>query len=224
MSIKSFVKSHKILSIFLIIILILVVLCVGGTIAIIVIFSNKPSEAKYDDAIRVAKNDFGFEKILWVEHTNHTSLGTTEEYPDGYTPFRYAYYVVGEKDGEELCLIVPSYFKEENSFILTWSLNYSFTQIVEKFNEQGANYVPDVPNDIYSTSFSNYISITENDHILNSFDNYRLNKLGIDNYDDFYERLDVKAVFEYTWYDDDNARHYCIVTQENGELKSYEWI
>lgn len=169
---------------------------------------------KYNDAIAIAKKEFGCEKILWIVDSAMLYKGEYEiiEYRSNLI-----YYVVGEKDGEEIYITVLSNIKQEKPFVTTWNLDYSFTQIVEKFNEYGANYVADVPDDYYSLGHDKYIDLL-----------YGIDLNGLASYYDvggdddvFYERLDVKVVFEYSWKIGE-TKHSCIITQENGELKVYK--
>ena len=212
--IARFVKKHKAVAAA---IFAPILICIVGFMLI----ACTPQDIKADDAIAIAKKDFGCDKVLWIDtdalifdHEPGSELTTQ------YTlRSHYAYYVVGEKDGKEIYIIIPSNPKQEKPYIATWNLDYSFTQIVEKFNEHGARYVADVPDDYYSVSVNSYISIHVGQRINGLATHY---EVGIDD-DAFYESLDVKVVFEYIWEEEGNI-HSCIVIQESGQLKSYENI
>ena len=105
----------------------------------------------------IAKKEFKLDKVLWVAYNGERL--SAEPYDELYDKIsgRYNYGVVGEKDGEEVFIIVPSHPKKFKPFITTWALEYSFTEIVEKFNECGAQYVADVPKDYYAAGIGSYI-------------------------------------------------------------------
>lgn len=175
-------------------------------------------DIKYDKAISIAKKDFGCEKILWID-TNALVLGV--EPGSENTPNRmrshYTFYVVGEKDGEEIYLVIPSNPKLEKPYESTWCFDFTFKQIVDEFNELGAGYVIDVPDDFYSKSHDNYLDIVVREEYINLMaKNYE-----IDEPETFYERLDAKVVFSYRRVDNDIIYDY-IVAQIDGELVSYE--
>lgn len=180
--------------------------------------SCSPKDLKYDDAIRIAKKDFGCEKILWIEsHATALSAEPWDEIKEKIGGAHYEFFVVGEKDGKEVYILIPSP-QGKAPFVTTWALNYSFKQVVEKFNENGAQYVIDVPDDYYSKQFT-FIDFRTGIS-LNGLAEYY--DVGCDD-EAFCERLDVEAVFEYKW-EEDGTRYSCIVTQENGELKSYKKV
>ncbi|MCH5351825.1 MAG: hypothetical protein J1F39_07655 [Clostridiales bacterium] len=176
-------------------------------------------DIKYDDAVRIAKRDFKCDKVLWI--ASRSGLILREGFGDGDTVYRmrshYAYYVVGEKEGTEVYIVIPSDPILEDPYTTTWGLNYTFTEIVERFNEHGASYVADVPDDYYSQTFDKYISLRSGKGLKGMTSYY---DVGGDD-DEFYERLDTKAVFEYSW-EEEGYYYSVIVAQEDGELTSYE--
>ncbi len=178
-------------------------------------------DIKYNEAIAIAKQDFGCEKVLWIQ-SGALILETKpgDEIPVYSLRSHYAFYVVGEKDGKEIYIVIPSNPNLDKPYTATWGLDYSFSQIVDKFNENGAQYVADVPGDYYSVKHSSYINLIVGSDTIRDFAEY----YNVDgNYDSFYECLDIKAVFEYRW-EKDGKEYRCMVTQENGELKSYEKV
>lgn len=209
--IASFAKRYKIILAAILAPIFICIVCLS-------LVSCTPQDIKYDEAIRIAKKDFGCEKILWIE--DNALILSTGEPTVVKMRSHYSFYVVGEKDGEEIYIVIPSTPELDEPYIATWALDYSFAQIVEKFNEYGAKYVADVPDDFYSTSFNDYIDLVVAEFMIKILaDNYEVGADG----DAFYERLDVKAAFYYRW-QEDGFDHNCIVTQENGELKAYERV
>ena len=169
-------------------------------------------DIKYYKAIAIAKKFFGFEKILWIGDR----CVPYEGMPQTMGAWHYLFYIVGKKDGEEVYLVIPSPQTEE-AFVPTWSLDYSFKQIVEEFNKLGANYVTDVPDDYYSKGHDSYIDIVVNENYINRLAEF----YEVDEPETFYERLDVKAVFDYRRIENDVIHDY-LVAQIDGKLVSYE--
>lgn len=209
-----FAKKHKIITTLLLTPILLCTVC-------LMLVSCASQDIKYNEAIAIAKQDFGCEKILWIQ-SGALILETKpeEEIPVYSLRSHYAYYIVGEKEGKEVYIVVPSNPDLDKPYTATWGLDYSFTQIVEKFNENEAQYVADVPDDYYSVNRDSYINLIVNRDTIRDFaEYYNVN----DNYDSFYECLDVKLVFEYRWEVEGNE-HRCMVAQENGELKAYKKV
>lgn len=177
-------------------------------------------DIKYNDAIKIAQKKFGCDKVLWIEST--IALVLQEGHGDGDMIYRmrshYTYYVVGEKDGEEIYIAIPSDPTLEDAYETTWGLSYSFKEIVERFNEHGAGYVADVPNDYYAAGGHSCFIQLRSAVNLNGLSEYY--EMDCDD-EEFYERLDIKAFFEYTW-EEDGYLCRVIVAQENGALTSYE--
>lgn len=175
-------------------------------------------DIKTDEAIAIAKRDFGCEKILWIGDTNALMLCQTpgEDPPFWKIRSNYAYYVVGEKAGREIYLVIPSTPKLDAPYVTTWNLDYTFMQIVEKFNENGANYVADVPDNYYDYPFDYIEFVSTKDEIIRC-----ANLCGLDAYE-FYDRLDIKGIFYYQWMEG-YKMYACIITQESGELKAYKY-
>lgn len=189
-----------------------ILVCIGG----LMLTACSPQDIKYDEAMSIAKKDFGCEKILWITDSVALTNDPWDTIKDKINRAHYSFYVVGEKDGKEVYIIIPSP-QIEDPFVTTWALDYSFKQVVDKFNENGAQYVADVPDNYYSRQFS-YIKLLEGEDQIKQLSNYYF-----DDSDALYKRLDVKAFFEYEWEADGN-RYSCIVTQENGELKTYKQV
>ena len=212
MSLLSFAKKHKVVATLLLAPILFCIVC-------LMLISCASQDIKYNEAIAIAKQYFGCEKVLWIQ-SGALILETKpeEKIPVYSLRSHYAYYVIGEKDGKEIYIVIPSSPELDKPYTATWGLDYTFTQIVEKFNDFGAQYVADVPDDYYSVNRGSYINLIVNSDTIRDFaEYYNVN----DNYDSFYECLDVKAVFEYRWKVDGNE-HRCMVAQENGELKAYK--
>lgn len=209
-----FAKKHKIITTLLLTPILLCTVC-------LMLVSCASQDIKYNEAIVIAKQDFGCEKILWIQSGALILETKSEEKIPVYSlRSNYAYYVVGEKDGKETYIVVPSSPKLDKPYTAIWGLDYSFTEIVEKINDFDAQYIADVPDDYYSVNRGSYINLIVNRDTIRDFaEYYNVN----DDYDSFYECLDVKAVFEYRWKVDGNE-HRCMVAQENGELKAYKKI
>ncbi len=168
------------------------------------------------EAIKIAEKDFGCEKILWID-TGALLLSQEPGSEPQVYEFRshYTYYVVGEKDGQEVYIIIPCSPEIEKPYLTTWCLDHTFSEVVDKFNENGANYIIAVPQkDVYR----NFIKFEAGPEYIKEYAEFY--NVGCDG-DEFYDRLDVKGVFTYQWSDGDAVRS-CIVTQENGELKAYK--
>lgn len=183
-----------------------------GVILIFLYFLPHEDDINRIQAIAIAKKDFGCDKVLWV-NSNAVALSNEPENKlnDLVNRSHWVYFVVGEKDGVETYILIPSEPNRINPFVTAWVFDYSFSQIVDKFNECGAQYVYDPTKD-----FDNMTAIAGSSlKKLTGYDDD-----GVDG-ETFYERLDVKAVFHYYWYEDD-ILYNCIVTQESGELKAYK--
>lgn len=212
MNVSGYSKKNKLIATVMLAPMLFLIVC------FMLVSCTLDQDIKYDKAISIAKKDFGVEKILWIETG---ALILSVEPGDEKTPNKirsnYAYYVVGEKDGEEIYIIVPSNPKQAEPYETTWSLDYTFKQIVEELNRLGAEYVIDVPDDYYSKSFDSYIDIEKGENYINSLAEF----YEVDEPETFYERLDVKAVFDYRRIED-NIIHDYMVAQIAGELVSYE--
>ncbi len=200
------------------------VLFVACFVGFVVLINFIPHENKlaYAQAITIAKSCYGCESILWVGNIYGNAYGSGfVVLPNGerINYNRGAFYVIGEKEGRETCIVMPFNIQKEIS-IATWALDYSFKDIVEKFNERGAQYTAEktLDNDYYGVK-RNSIEVIVGEESITTAANYA----DMADTQTFYERLDVKAVFSYDW-TADGYRHYCIVSQEGGELKSYESV
>lgn len=175
------------------------------------------NDLNYDEAIAIAKRDFGCEKVLWIDtYSGALNLNPGEEKMPVKMRSHYAYYIVGEKAGKEVYIMIPSDPTLEKAYATRWNLDYTFKQIVEKFNEHDANYKIEVPDDYYNVK-RNYIEFIGGEERISRLATY----YDVENAETFYERLDVKTVFSYSWQDDESL-HDCIVFQIDGELLSYE--
>lgn len=85
------------------------------------------NENKSDDARKIAIEQFGFDDVWTI------SAGTTESVLIQKDTSKYIWYVLGERDGEEVLLIVPAE-KDEDSYEVDWPFADSFVQIIGKLN------------------------------------------------------------------------------------------
>ncbi|MCI8369171.1 MAG: hypothetical protein HFJ81_06035 [Clostridia bacterium] len=85
------------------------------------------NENRDDDAYKIAVKQFGFEEV-WVVSSGTTSSVLMEEMVS-----RYLIYVLGEKEGREIMIIVPA-LKKDKSYEVKWPLKYSFKQTIDKYN------------------------------------------------------------------------------------------
>ncbi len=215
MSFSGFIKRHKFAVAVASVVIIILIAFITFIVVMAVLWGN--SDVKYDEAVVRAKREFGLDKVLWIDDSLAFVNEQDLESLDAKFYSKYAYFVIGEKENKEIYIMV-SHNPKEKPIIASWNLNYTFTQIVEKFNENGAEYVANVPNDYYDREFSSYIQLL----VGSDLNRGMIERYSIDGgYSAFYERLDVKAVFSYEWKDDDNITRSCIVAQENGELKAY---
>lgn len=216
MSFSGFIKRHKIA---VIVISSALLVCIIGFIVFIAILP-RDNDIKYNEAVALARKQFGLDKVLWIDtHAGVFSRDPNAELTPSNMRSHYAYYVVGEKDGAEIYCVVPSNPLLEKPYLTTWNLKYTFSQIIDKFNEHGAGYVIDLSYN-NSVEYSSRISIYVDEKTINGYaQDY--DDIIVGENDNLYERLDIKVVFFYQWSNDDNKDFSCIVTQENGELKAY---
>ncbi len=216
MSFLDFVKRHKIA---VIVVSFATIVLVVGFIVLISLLPHD-DELNRDDAIKLAIKEYGLDKVLWIDaHASVFSSDPNAELTPSNLRSHYAYYIIGEKDGEEIYCVVPSNPLLEKPYLTTWNLKYTFSQIIDKFNEHGAGYVIDLSYN-NSVEYSSRISIYMDEKTINGYaQDY--DDIIVGENDNLYERLDIKVVFFYQWSNDDNKDFSCIVTQENGELKAY---
>ena len=67
--------------------------------------------------------------------------------------------------------------------------------------------------------YPNLIHFNDKEDLIKIESSYYYDVTGVSS-DEFYARLDVKAIFSARW-ESDNRIFNCIVAQENGELKAY---
>lgn len=85
-------------------------------------------ENKDADAINIAVNQYGYEKVYFACVGSRHSVLLKEN------ATKYIIYVLGERDGEEKILIVPA-LKDKQSYEIEWPFNESFKSIVTKVNQ-----------------------------------------------------------------------------------------
>ncbi len=212
MSFSSFIKRHKFAVAVASVVIIILIAFITFIIVMAVLWSD--GDVKRDKAISIARKEFGCEKVLWICHTNGSDFIDKASNRENVDFGKYAFCIVGQKEGEEIFIIIPAEYKRDKPYIATWPFDYSFTQIAEKFIELGAPYV-----EKEFEKYPNLIDFEDKEDMIKRESAYYYDVAGVSS-DVFYSRLDVKAIFSARW-ESDNRIFNCIVTQENGELKAY---
>ena len=186
-------------------------------------------------AIRIAKEEFGCEKILWYNSaTYRNELTNVYLYDERYIstipaeyfePERGGVYVLGvDKFGSELFIAVPNQKSVEKGMrysprLIQWPFAYSFREIANFAAEYGYKYADGIEGheeEYQSDYFKSALTALDNkDDIIYYF------KAIFSDAEKKYDELDVKFVLRYTVdYDGNPVLYY--VTQEGGKLKLYE--
>lgn len=170
---------------------------------------------KLKDAVNIAREDFGCEKILWVDYARpQNNVLENNDTPDG------GCYVVGEdKDGSEVYVVVPYYETEKHKpSTFQWKFDYTFSQIARVFAKYGYKYADGIDGmedkyTLHDISISIFLLDMEN--------NVKSALAHCGDADELYEKLDVKLVF-YFRIREGRERHYFWLTQQDGSLVMYE--
>ncbi len=232
MGFKDFANRHKGLMIFFIILGVAVLLFIVALI-LIINFTPRDMFIRESEAEKIAKREFGCERILWAVDTQIT-LGSSDplgendyfggndflrktcpnpykEYKEYYYFDPYVYFIVGEKNGEEIYLLIPADCDRYKPMVAKWPFVASFKEIVKMLHETGINY--DV--DDKDRWFGLYDREEEIKREAKSYDDV------IEDAENLYDRLDVKALLTYSWKEND-LDYLCWISQENGEIKIYK--
>ncbi len=212
MSFSGFIKRHKFAVAVASVVIIILIAFITFIIVMAVLWSD--GDVNRDKAISIARKEFGCEKVLWICHTNGSDFIDKASNRENVDFGKYAFCIVGQKEGEEIFIIIPAEYKRDKPYIATWPLDYSFTQIAEKFIELGAPY-----DEEKFEKYPNLIHFNDKEDLIKMESSYYYDVTGVSS-DVFYSRLDVKAIFSARW-ESDNRIFNCIVAQENGELKAY---
>ena len=212
MSFSSFIKRHKYAVAVASVVIIILIAFITFIIVMAVLWSD--GDVNRDKAISIARKEFGCEKVLWICHTNGSEFIDKASNRENVDFGKYAFCIVGQKEGEEIFIIIPAEYKRDKPYIATWPFDYSFTQIAEKFIELGAPYDGEK-----FDKYPSLISLNDNEDMIKRESEYYCDVTGVSS-DEFYARLDVKAIFSARW-EIDYRSYNCIVAQENGELKAY---
>ncbi len=212
MSFSGFIKRHKFAVAVASVVIIILIAFITFIVVMAVLWSD--GDVNRDKAISIARKEFGCEKVLWICHTNGSDFIDKASNRENVDFGKYAFCIVGQKEGEEIFIIIPAEYKRDKPYIATWPFDYSFTQIAEKFIELGAPYV-----EKEFEKYPNLIDFEDKEDMIKRESEYYYDVTGVSS-DVFYSRLDVKAIFSARW-ESDNRIFNCIVAQENGELKAY---
>ena len=154
-------------------------------------------EYRLDNASKLAKRKFHMDQVIWCDFVNDNC----KLYSGPWNNL-----IVGIKKGEEIAVIVPLKIdKSRKPVKIDWMFDISLTEISERVTEVG---IPSVLADGYLTICDYSRGIKES-----------ATEIGIDG-DELLQRLDIGAIFEYI-YEDDNGSYHCLITQENHEFKVY---
>lgn len=100
-------------------------------VAVASLYAYFDDENKRDDAERIARKNFHFDEIFVI--VSGSSYSEVVD-PDRRTGIGYIYYVLGERNGEDACIIVP-WLKSEEPYEAEWPLCEPFEACMEKFSE-----------------------------------------------------------------------------------------
>lgn len=197
-------------------------------------------ETEYEYIVRVIKEEYNVEKILWIDTAvNCNTISGIDYYtPNGYVHSKESlfpnnhsgWYVLGiDNRGYETFVLVPR--KQDSKIkpkVYQWPFAYTFTEIVGFAAEYGYKY-----KDGIGDSLGDFLN-DENGalHVLDKkYDKYGIESKDVGTFtelfedpDKKYDELDVKFVFNFSGgYTDEQWTHYYI-TQESGKLILYEVV
>lgn len=197
------------------------------------VFAGCSNELALNDAIGIAKEDFGCKKILWVSGApaRRTLTSDIKYTQDGKMylkerifPDQGGYYVFGlDKNGNDVYVAVPRY--KSSSYKpaeIDWPFDYTFTQILDFAGRYGYKYVDGIDGRIDEFTDGNdwaMRSCGNENSILGSSQAGRycesLNGT-------FCEKLDIAVVFEFQMRADDNRVYSYTIGQIDGKLMVME--
>lgn len=182
---------------------------------------------------RVAKEQFGCERILWFgggQHCNNISGYYVEQGGgkfgrDRVFPQEGGYYIVGEdKDGNEVFVLVPHEKYADNKRYKAakydWPFDYSFGEIATFAGKYGYEYADGIDGreDEFFGS-PRRLKLYDTDDVVKR----RLSELrAFDDADAIYGRMDVKMFFSFGYEPSEGHRNDYYIMQEDGKLKMYE--
>ena len=185
--------------------------------------------------IRVAKEQFGCERILWLDGAHqcnnisgyYLEQGGGKFSRDHVFPQEGGYYVVGEdKSGNEIFVLVPhsdyANSKRYKAAKYDWPFDYSFKEIAMFAGEYGykyANGIDGLEDEFFSPS-SYHLNLCDTE------DNVKRGLLELqwfDSVDAIYSRMDVKMFFSFRYKPSESHWNDYYIMQENGKLKMYEF-
>ena len=164
--------------------------------------------------IRVAKEQFGCERILWLDGAHqcnnisgyYLEQGGGKFSRDHVFPQEGGYYVVGEdKSGNEIFVLVPhsdyANSKRYKAAKYDWPFDYSFGEIAAFAGEHGYKFADGIDGrlDEYYGNSGDDLKLNDSNEFVKTclYESYR-NFRDEAELGDLYERLDVKLAFEYS--------------------------
>lgn len=160
-------------------------------------------EASINIAIKIARERFGCDEILWTTKiSNFSGLISDEDAANRFAMTMYVYGVVGKNNGKETLVIVPSFLDIAEPCEAQWQLDYSFTDIVSRLQSEGVIREAVAANE----NCGKYSEVIEGCSVLRE-DNEQL-----------YDRLDIKFVFKLNGQDGSGNFMGYTVWQENHKL------
>ncbi|MDE5592475.1 MAG: hypothetical protein K2I75_00920 [Clostridiales bacterium] len=181
------------------------------------------------DAIRIAREDFGCNNILWLGRVGDDDLLVSVS-ADGETTVRKrlsrdrgAYYVFGlDKNGKEVYVVVPIYTESSlKPTVIDWPFDYTFSEILDFAGQHGYKYSDGIEGRVeeYIDESSSVGLRTYGQEALSIADaelDYCESLGGA-----FSELLDIKFVFEFT-VQISGIWHNCTIGQIDGKLVMME--
>ncbi|MDE6618067.1 MAG: hypothetical protein K2K13_03470 [Clostridiales bacterium] len=174
--------------------------------------------ADIEDAARIARTDFGCEKILWADYARvQNNVVQNDILPYGGS------YIIGEdKDGNEVYVVVPHYITNKyKPSTFEWKFDYTFSQIVGVCAKYGYKYVEGV--DVMIDKYVHLGALPYID-LIDSDDDVKSELEDYGDADELYEKLDVKLVFQLYTGGGKFDRLTLLLTQQGGSLVVYKTV
>lgn len=180
--------------------------------------------------IRIAKEQFGCERIWWIGggiYCNNISGYYLEEGggkfgKDHVFPMEGGYYVVGEdKDGNEIFMLIPfeKHAREGYKAVkYDWPFDYSFKEIAGFAGEHGYKFADGIDGkvDEFYEDNSTRLLIFDTDFHIRYFLKSYFSKFG--DVETVYDSLDVKLLLHFQYENGDENFYNCFIIQQDGKL------